>query len=148
MIGATMREDMKPLVLLSSAIVVLASMADGNAKDLTDFRPDIVVECRKAGTVETTLGCQLSCYNTSVTVTQPGSPSVTWPSFGYRFSRIEFYARDNRPSENWLVALDGNQTGDHSERGVYISFLTIGTSSICKYTPDGSAFEVKLLKHY
>lgn len=143
-----MHEALKPVTLLLSAMVALVSLTEGHARDLTEFKPEIVIECRRKGTAEVAPNCQLFCHNTSVTVTQPGSPSVTWPGFGYRFSRIEFYARDNRPSENWLVALEGSQTGDVSGIAPYVSFLTIGASSICRYMPGDPALELKLVKHY
>lgn len=107
------------------------------AQDLTKFEPDIVLECQNSKSNQVALGCNFGCFKLTDTAGPPG--------IGWLFERLEFYAREHHPSENWVVALKGRRTSPNSP--VAIEYFTIGQANVCSYHPNGD-HAVIMTKYY
>ncbi len=140
----------KSAVRAAFACLAVASVsAPANAQNLTNFAPDIVMECFETNTGERSSRCSYQCY----TIPRPqDGPISSWPSIIWLFERIEFFSKSGRQSENWLIAVRGRPQSP-AIKANSVFFITVGTSFLCTYTPSLPSAgveptEVRMSKYY
>jgi hypothetical protein len=122
-------------------------MESASAQNLTSFTPDIVLECRIAGTEKISSLCRFTCGPQQI----PADSSMsTWTAAVWLFERLEFFSKEHRASESWLIAVRGRgQSPAIKDNSIF--FLTLGHSFFCTYYggSDGTdTAEIKLVKYY
>lgn len=118
------------------------------AQNLTSFVPDVVMECRSSVDGKPSDQCSYTCF----TIPRPADNAIsTWPPIRWKFARLEFFSKQGRESENWLVAIKGRSDSIAITANTTF-FITLGHSFLCVY--DGNepgkpnSVEVKLVKYY
>jgi hypothetical protein len=119
------------------------------AQNLTQFTPDVVMECRDSQSGNLMNNCTYLCW----TVPTPANNAMaSWPSISWNFERMEFFSKPDHQSESWLIAMKGRLQSPAIKTDT-ISFLTLGRSYLCTYTgtevvPGRPNSVVKLVKYY